>query len=127
MTSSLKTQELKLTISQRIRENRKAAGLTQEELSDKIDIAPQYLSRLETGHRSPSLNIIVALAEVLNTTPSALLAEPQQGTDTQVERIDRIIAMFRMLPEEDAAFLESELINWMSHLNNIQDEDKGNY
>ena len=114
MTSKQKTQALQLAIGRRVREFRKAAGLTQEQLSEKVDIAPQYLSRLETGRRTPSLDTIVALAEALDTTPAALIAEPEQ--DAQAERISRIAAIFRVLPENDAAFLESELAGWMSYL-----------
>lgn len=112
-----KALELQQSVGSRIRELRKAAGLTQEELSEKIDIAPQYLSHLENGQRIPSLTTIVALAEVLDTTPSALLSEPHKNRDTKTdERISRVAAIFRALPENDALFLESELINWMSYI-----------
>jgi transcriptional regulator with XRE-family HTH domain len=114
MVDKQKAQELLQSVGNRIREFRKASGLTQEQLAEKVDIAPQYLSHLENGQRIPSLRTIIALAQELNTTPSVLLAEPQQ--DPQAERISRIAAIFRVLTERDAAFLESELRAWINHL-----------
>jgi transcriptional regulator with XRE-family HTH domain len=118
MTSKQKTQELLHIVAQKVKEFRKTAGLTQEQLSEKVDIAPQYLSRLETARRVPSLDTIVDLADALNTTPSALLAEPQ--SDVHAERMNRIAAVFSKLAEEDAAFLESQLVDWVSHLKDIR-------
>ncbi len=120
MTDKRKAEEFRLVLGRRIKEFRKAAGLTQEQLSEIVDIAPQYLSRLETGRRAPSLDTIIELAEALNTTPSALLAEVRQ--DVQAERVGRLAALFSSLAESDAAFLESELAGWMSHLRSVRGE-----
>jgi transcriptional regulator with XRE-family HTH domain len=109
-----KVQDLHQTIARRIKEFRMIAGLTQEQLSERVDIAPQYLSRLETCRRFPSLALIAELADALNTTPSALLAKPEQ--EVQAERASRVVTMFSSLTEKDAAFLESELRNWIDHL-----------
>jgi len=107
-------------LARRIREFRTAAGLTQERLAEKVDISPQYLSRLETGRRVPSLDVVAELAEALNTTPSALVAEPQE--DTHAELTIRMAAIFRALDREDAAFLESQLASWISHLKSLRRE-----
>ena len=98
----------------RIRALRKAAGLTQEQLSEKADIAPQHLSRLETGRQAPSLDTLVDIAAALDTTPSALLMEPQE--DDHAELLSRVAAMCRTLTKEEAAFLESQLAGWMSYM-----------
>lgn len=122
ITSRQKVRELRQTIAGRIRELRRVAGLTQEQLSEKVDIAPQYLSRLETGRRVPSLSLIVYLADALNTTPYALLKEPEQ--ETQAERTSRVVTMFSSLTEKDAAFLEAEITGWMSHLKSVRNESQ---
>ena len=84
----------------RIKALRRSAGLTQEQLSEKADIATQYLSRLENAHQVPSIYIVVDLAGALNTTPSALLGDLRQGP--RVDRADRLSAMLGTLTEEDA-------------------------
>ena len=49
----------------RIRELRKARGLTQEGLAERIEISPRYLSRLEVGQQSASLETLERVAEAL--------------------------------------------------------------
>lgn len=63
-----------------LREYRLQAGLTMQQLADKIDV--QYLSiyRWETGKRSPALVHVVAIAEALDISLPELL-----GTDDKEE------------------------------------------
>ncbi|MEK6657245.1 MAG: helix-turn-helix transcriptional regulator [Nitrospirota bacterium] len=50
----------------RIKELRKLKGLSQEKLSEKINIDPKHLSRIEVGRGFPSLDTLERLANVLN-------------------------------------------------------------
>ena len=55
-----------MTFGQRLRELRKAKGLTQEELAQKAAISSTYVSKLETGvMHSPRQKVILALAKAL--------------------------------------------------------------
>ena len=49
----------------RIKEIRKTRGLSQEQLSGKIDIDPKHLSRIESGRSFPSLDTLEKLANTL--------------------------------------------------------------
>ena len=49
----------------KLREHRKAAGLTQCELAAQVGCAQNYLSDLEIGKREPSLSLAVRIAELL--------------------------------------------------------------
>ena len=49
------TKEL---LGARIKELRKAKGLSQDELSEKINIDPKHLSRIEVGKSYPSLDTL---------------------------------------------------------------------
>ena len=53
-------------IGARIKEVRKAKGLTQERLAELVEISPRYLSRLEVGQQSASLETLARVAEVLD-------------------------------------------------------------
>ena len=57
------------TIAQRlghkIARQRRAAGLTQAELAEKVGVQPETISRLETGKRTVSLGMMVLLSESL--------------------------------------------------------------
>ena len=56
----------KLLLGARIKELRKRAGLSQDQLSEKVGVESKYLSRIETGKRYPSLETLEGIAEALN-------------------------------------------------------------
>lgn len=49
----------------RIKELRKTKGLTQDQLSQKVNIDPKHLSRIEVGGSYPSLDTLERLASAL--------------------------------------------------------------
>jgi len=59
-------------VARRIRDE---LGLTLASVAQQANISPGMLSRLETGRVSPSLETIVALAEVLGVRPALLLQD----------------------------------------------------
>ena len=63
----------KKLIARRIRHYRHQEKLTQEQLADLAGISDTYIRKLEAGTRAPSLQMILTLAAVLNTTPNHLL------------------------------------------------------
>lgn len=109
---------LQQTVAERIRALRVAAGLTQEQLAERVGIGPQYMSRLERARRVPSLDMIVELAAALNTTPSALLAEPDE--DTRVEIVQGLRGRFADLSGEDKAFLESQISGLLTYVRKVR-------
>jgi len=58
--------DLKQMIGARIKEIRVNRGLTQEYVSEQIDINPKYLSSIERGKENPTLNILIKLAQSLD-------------------------------------------------------------
>lgn len=58
--------EPEFTIIQAIIDARKAAGLTQQELSAKSGIAQGDISKLENGNANPSLKTLQRLAEAMD-------------------------------------------------------------
>jgi DNA-binding XRE family transcriptional regulator len=61
------TQELLHKISGQVRVLRKEAGLTQQELADKIDVPQSFIARLENPHtdKHPSLTTLAKVAAAL--------------------------------------------------------------
>jgi len=57
------TKEL---LGARIKELRKARMLSQAQLSEKIDIDPKHLSRIEVGRGYPSLNTLEKIGKALD-------------------------------------------------------------
>ena len=57
----------------RIRNARRAMGMTQEELADQLGISASFLGHLERGTRVASLETLVALCNALKVSPQELL------------------------------------------------------
>ena len=61
------------SIGQRIRNRRKQAMLSQEELAEKIGISTTHMSHIETGNTKLSLQVLVDIAQVLHVSTDELL------------------------------------------------------
>lgn len=57
--------QLKELIGQRIRELRRASGMSQEALAEKMGISSKYLSSIERGKENPTLDTFISLAAAL--------------------------------------------------------------
>ena len=53
-------------LGMRIKEIRQSRKISQDKLSEKLDIDPKYLSRIEVGKATPSLDLLVKTANLLN-------------------------------------------------------------
>ena len=62
-------------IGQQIRKYRKAHGLSQEELAEKIGISVTHMSHIETGNTKLSLPVLVDIAHPLEVRTDDLLGE----------------------------------------------------
>lgn len=58
----------------RIAKRCKELGLKQYEVCEMVDVNYKYLSNLETGRSSPSLELMMSLCEVLQASPDYFLA-----------------------------------------------------
>ena len=64
---------LNIAIGRRIQQSREQAGLTQEELAERIDRSTQFISTIERGLAGPSLETVIHLCEVLGTSTEWIL------------------------------------------------------
>lgn len=78
----------------RLKELRKAAGLTQEDLADRLDTSKGYISLLESGGRAPGPDMLDRLAEFFNVSPVQLIEDP----DIDSEALDFIASLREMDP-----------------------------
>lgn len=62
-------------IGQRIRRYRKACGLSQEQLAEKVAISPTHMSHIETGSTKLSLPVFIKIADVLSIQTDSLLSD----------------------------------------------------
>ncbi len=62
---------------QALRQRRRAASLTQEQLALQADLERVFISWLETGHRQPTFQTMLKLAKVLKCSAADLVAEAE--------------------------------------------------
>jgi transcriptional regulator with XRE-family HTH domain len=72
------TRVLARAFGQVIRDERQRAGLSQERLGFAAHVHPTYISQLERGLKSPSLEVIASLAKALNQKPHALVRAAEE-------------------------------------------------
>ncbi len=80
-------------IGQRIREERKSKGFTQEQFSEIIGISVEHLSRIETGSYRPSLLLIEKIAEIFLLDEQTLMFGTKADNNQNriiVEKIERL-------------------------------------
>ena len=68
---------------------RKERGLSQEELGFESGYHRTYISQLERGKKSPSLQTIFQLAKALKMEPSEIVERVQTIIDTRSKRIPK--------------------------------------
>jgi transcriptional regulator with XRE-family HTH domain/predicted transcriptional regulator len=75
-----------VVFGQRLRHQRKRAGLTLESLGKLVGSSASYLSQLENGHREPRLSTVNQLAGALACKPAELLsaAAPSRRAELEV-------------------------------------------
>lgn len=69
-----------MSIGDKIRETRKAAGLTQVELAQKTNLSRSYIGDLEKDIYNPSLSTLELIAKVTGTSLSNLVNDENKGT-----------------------------------------------
>lgn len=79
-------------IGQKVRKIRKARGLSQEELAEKIDISITHMSHIETGNTKLSLPVFVDIANALEVRTDDLLdSNPAAATSAALEEISSVL------------------------------------
>lgn len=69
-------------IGQQIRKFRKAQGLSQEELAEKVNISTTHMSHIETGSTKLSLPVFVDIASALGVRADELLDDADLAATT---------------------------------------------
>lgn len=76
-----------MELGKNIRKLRKINKLTSVELARRAGIKQSYLSQIETGKRSPSIEVIQSISRELGSTVSELLGETGQELTEEMKRL----------------------------------------
>src|ERR671924_840937 len=72
-------------LGQRVKHLRRLRGYTQEQLAERIDINPKYLSSIERGAENPTLDLLDRLAQGLQVEMYELFQEEPDAS--QADRL----------------------------------------
>ena len=67
----------------KIKEFRKAAGLTQAQLGSMVGASAVSISLYETGKQSPDVEMLMKLADALNTSVDAIIGHNQSSSSDE--------------------------------------------
>lgn len=97
-------------LSENLKNLRKAKGLSQEELAIKLNVVRQTISKWEKGLSVPDSEMLIRIAEELDTTVTVLLGE----TAPQEEAVDikALSAKLELLNEQFAKQNENRRRIW---------------
>ena len=97
---------MELNLSEKIRELRKTAGLTQKQLAESLGVSPAAVSKWETNKAYPDLTLLSPLARALKTSLDALLDFSPRLSLEEVRKLeDACREAFETKPFMDAVAL----------------------
>lgn len=71
-----------MTLGQRIAQYRKAAGLSQETLGERVGVSRQAVSKWETDAAAPDMENLIALARIFGVSLAELTETPEPPGNT---------------------------------------------
>lgn len=101
----------KILIGSRLKQIRKSTGLTQEQVAEKLGLAPRYISDIERDKTKGSLDTLVKLCNIYNVSPSFILKDYIKISDTDF--INDSLTGYNTLPDYEKELI-IELIHFMN-------------
>lgn len=100
----MKSEDFLKNLGERVRELRRARGMSQEKLAELSDLHLTYVSKVERGLVNGSISAYAAIADALGM-PLAEFIEPAWGRDKT--QLTELVEEVRALPDvKQKAFLE---------------------
>lgn len=85
----------------KIKEIRQSKGLTQDNLAEMVSCNTSHISNIENNHTKVSLNVLLAIANALNTSIDYLLSNQYENTSLALDNeIARAVANFDIESKE---------------------------
>ena len=69
----------------KIKEVRQSKGLTQDRLAEMVSCNTSHISNIENNHTKVSLNVLLAIANALNTSIDYLLSNPYENSSLALD------------------------------------------
>lgn len=90
-----------MNISENIRNRRRAAGLTQKQLAERVDLSEQAIRMYELGKREPSADVINRIGEALDVAPESLRSIEIESAREALELLFALDEKYGLVPHVD--------------------------
>lgn len=98
-------------IGSRIKQARKEKGLTQEKLSDMLDVSVGYVSQVERGTTKISLDLLGALSGLLDKDISFFVSESSRASESY--RKSELLSQYEKLSPRDKLLINGIIYNML--------------
>ena len=100
-----------IKIGKFIAERRRAVGLTQLQLAEKLNITDRAVSKWETGRAIPDSSLMLPLCEILDISVNDLLCGEAVSLDNYKEELEKnLLDMIKQKEKNDRHLLRSEVV-----------------
>ena len=93
-----------MKLGEKIKQLRKAKGISQEELATMLKINRNFLSRIETGKSDPNAGILKSIAQIFNVDLNSLL-DINNSEEQGIDKIKYITENCKYLQDKDLEFI----------------------
>ena len=111
-----------MEFSERLKDIRKQAGLTQVGVAEKLGISQPAYASWERGVKKPTQDNLVKIAQTLNVSVDYLVGNSEE----KIDELDNIELLFRMsskgLSDEEKKVFKKELIEFMEERKKVFDK-----
>lgn len=98
-SAELKKESISELFGRNVKKYRKAAGLTQEQLSERLGVSQKHLSIIETGTQFASASLIGRISEELKVSPGNLFGGSSDSIIIEEIKKSRAMIMTMLVNE----------------------------
>lgn len=80
-----------LALGKRIKDKRISLNMTQEKLAELADISAVYVGQIERGDRHMTLDVLVKMANLLNSSVEELLKDSVPTTNSRMKELNNLV------------------------------------
>lgn len=102
-------------IGNRIKNRRKSMGISQKDLAESIGITASYLSNIERGVSSASLDLIIILSVKLNVTPDFFILGVLKSSNVT----SNIINSLKMCSDKEVRIISNLIMTFVKYKDEI--------
>lgn len=106
-------REIGLAIAERLAEARQNAGLTQEQVAERLGIGNEAVSRMERGATAPTIARLFEFAELYGCRVDRLIID---SSDREIDQAATIVRQLSGLSVADRALVASIIERLTSHM-----------